>query len=413
MLKLKSLQILLIIGGIYFPIWAQDGLNNQEALKIFLDCDACDFSYIRTHIPYVNYTRDPQFAQVHIKITYQNTGSGGRKYILNFFGQMNFEGMQQKLEYISSQSDSWDMDRKGLTQTIEMGLMPYISQTYLAPFITIEFERDANIQPELNNDPWNNWTFHIDFMGDLDAEQSQNELKLSTELKANHTTDDWKVRSRIKYDYESEKIDDEDEIVKSILRELESDVKIVKSLDDRWSVGLNLGANATTYRNISSAFSLAPAIEYNFYPWSKSDQKILALAYYSGARTFDYMERTIFDKTKETLFFEGMSLQLEIIEPWGEVYIDLSGSHFFHDFTKNQLKLSTAFSMRIVKGFSVKMNLEAERLRDQLYLPQEGASRDEILLKRKKLATDYELSWSFGLEYSFGSIYNNFVNRRL
>ena len=59
------------------------------------------------------------------------------------------------------------------------------------------------------------------------------------------------------------------------------------------------------------------------------------------------------------------------------------------------------------------MKLDAERLRDQLYLPQEGASRDEILLKRKKLATDYELSWSFGLEYSFGSIYNNFVNRRL
>ena len=113
------------------------------------------------------------------------------------------------------------------------------------------------------------------------------------------------------------------------------------------------------------------------------------------------------------LFFEGLSLQFEVIEPWGDINIDLNASHFFHDFEKNQIKLSTHFSVRILKGFSIKMKLDAERIRDQLYLPQEGASRDEILLKRKKLATGYELSWSFGLEYSFGSIYNNFVNRRL
>jgi len=40
------------------------------------------------------------------------------------------------------------------------------------------------------------------------------------------------------------------------------------------------------------------------------------------------------------------------------------------------------------------------------------ASLEEILLRRKELATEYEYSLSIGLSFTFGSIYSNVVNPR-
>jgi hypothetical protein len=413
MYLLRILLFIFIFSAGQFSLFAGDRFDEQEALKIFVDCDECDLSFIKINIPYVNYTIDPQSAEVLVKITHQNTGSGGRRYHINFLGQMNFTGFDQTLQYISSQVDSRDMDRKGITRTIEMGLMPYISQTSRASSVKIEVDQGDNTFVQPGDDDWNSWTYHIDFMGNYEAEESQNELSLTSSLRANHTSEELKIRSRIKYDYEREKIDDDGETVKSILRELESDFNLVKSLDEKWSLGFNAGVNSTTFRNIDLEIAFAPAVEYNFYPWSNSAQRIVALAYYAGIRNFDYIEKTIFDKTHETVYYEGLSLQLEVIEPLWEIEAYLSASHYFHDFNKNNIELYTNLSLKIVKGFSTELSLELERPRNQIYLPHEGATREEILLKRKKLATDYELAFSFGIQYSFGSIYNNVVNRRL
>ena len=63
---------------------------SQSALKVFIDCDFCDIDYIREEINYVNYVRDPKEAQVHVLITSQRTGSGGREYTLSFIGRFEF-----------------------------------------------------------------------------------------------------------------------------------------------------------------------------------------------------------------------------------------------------------------------------------------------------------------------------------
>jgi len=49
---------------------------------------------------------------------------------------------------------------------------------------------------------------------------------------------------------------------------------------------------------------------------------------------------------------------------------------------------------------------------DQLSLVKGGATTEEILLHRKELETQYRYYVSFGLTYTFGSIYNNVVNPR-
>jgi hypothetical protein len=53
-----------------------------------------------------------------------------------------------------------------------------------------------------------------------------------------------------------------------------------------------------------------------------------------------------------------------------------------------------------------------QRTRDQLYLPREGATPEEILVRQQQLATGYRYSMSFNISYQFGSIFNNVVNPR-
>jgi hypothetical protein len=49
---------------------------------------------------------------------------------------------------------------------------------------------------------------------------------------------------------------------------------------------------------------------------------------------------------------------------------------------------------------------------DQLYLPKGDTSIEDLLLRRRKLATTYEISGRFGFRFTFGSIYNSVVNER-
>jgi hypothetical protein len=49
---------------------------------------------------------------------------------------------------------------------------------------------------------------------------------------------------------------------------------------------------------------------------------------------------------------------------------------------------------------------------DQLALRKSEVSLDDLLLRRKELATGYSYSLSVGFSYSFGSVYSNVVNPR-
>jgi hypothetical protein len=49
-------------------------------LSVFLDCGRCDEEYMHTEITYVNWVRDPAFADVHVLVTNESTGSGGTQF---------------------------------------------------------------------------------------------------------------------------------------------------------------------------------------------------------------------------------------------------------------------------------------------------------------------------------------------
>jgi hypothetical protein len=51
-------------------------------------------------------------------------------------------------------------------------------------------------------------------------------------------------------------------------------------------------------------------------------------------------------------------------------------------------------------------------IHDQLFLPKAGASEQEVLLRRRQLATSYSYFTFFGISYTFGSKFANIVNPR-
>jgi hypothetical protein len=62
--------------------------------------------------------------------------------------------------------------------------------------------------------------------------------------------------------------------------------------------------------------------------------------------------------------------------------------------------------------FSLNLYGQYSKIRNQISLPKGTASLEEVLLQRRQLETGYQFWGSFGVSYSFGSIYNNIVNPR-
>ncbi len=416
---LITVVLLMVLAAIDSHAQETDSVSHSKItgtalLKVFLDCEECDQTFLRSVITFVDFVRDPQVSDLHILIVDHGTGSGGRQYSMQFIGKDKFLGRDQQLHYTSLPSDTEDKTREGIAQMIKMGLMPYVSQTSLADNIKIKYDvAEMRTFKSHDHDPWDYWVFYLDLGGEFEGEESRNDINLVTTINADRVTEDWRFRSTFTYEYEEENFTDDDVSIKSTLRQLEGDVSLVKSLSPRWSAGLFGEVNVTTFKNISLSMGLAPAIEYNFFPWSESEFKEFTIAYAAGIRSLHYNEETLFDKLKETLFFHMLKLEVKMIQPWGEVDTEVEISQYPELSDKYAIDLQSDISIRISEGLSFLIEGQIESIHDQIYLPKGDATLDEILLKRKQLATTYDISFTFGFRYTFGSIYNSIVNRRL
>ncbi|MBI4811659.1 MAG: hypothetical protein HY800_09525 [Ignavibacteriales bacterium] len=99
-------------------------------------------------------------------------------------------------------------------------------------------------------------------------------------------------------------------------------------------------------------------------------------------------------------------------EPWGSTGITLQGSNYLHDFLKYQISIYGNISFRLIEGLSLDLSGRYSESRDQLSLPKQNASTEDILLQRRELESQFDYYCSVGLSFSFGSIYNNIVNPR-
>lgn len=383
--------------------------------EVFLDCRSCDMNYLRTALPYVNYVRDQQLAQIHIFVTTQSAGSGGRSFDLSFLGKEEFEGTNFTLSYTSLPTDTQDDIRKGLAQRLKLGLAPYMAGTELVEDIDFSVENTPSKEPkkEKEKDGWRNWIFEVYGNGSFRTESSRSDIRLSYGMDANHISETWRVRIRPRLSYRQTRFESDGEEILSIIRSSSYPSSVVRSLNDHWSAGFFSSFSNSTYRNIDLDAWHAPAIEYSFFPYSEVARREFTIAYHTGYFYRNYAEETIYGKMQENLWRQTVLVRLIMRQPWGSLYAGLQGSSYMHDMSQNRLELNSNLNLRVFKGLSMKVTGNLDLIQDQLSLPKGSASLQDILLQQRQLATDYEMFVSLGVSYTFGSIYNNIVNTRL
>jgi hypothetical protein len=382
----------------------------KEAPKIFIDCGRCDIDYIRTEITFVNYVRDRKEAQIHILITTQNTGSGGREYTIAFIGQHEFNGINDTHKYYSQQTDTKDEIREGLVKVLKIGLMSYVAKTSIASRIKISYSAKTELAGKV--DKWNFWVFRLSGNGYFNGEKSYKSRSLSSSFDASRVTPDLKISMSLSTSHNRSRYIYTDETIESIRESYRFHGLFVKSLNAHWSIGFFLSAASSTYENIEFSLVPAPAIEFNLFPYSQSTRRQLRFLYKAGYNAVRYREETIFNKTSENLWNESLSVTFDIREKWGSISTTLTGSHYFHDFSKNRLTFFNILNLRLFKGLSFFAFGGGSRIHDQLSLTKGIASLEELLLRRTQLETSYDYFFSVGLSFTFGSIFTNVVNPR-
>jgi hypothetical protein len=415
-----AMGLLLLCGS---PLASQDALrtgqepdiapSREEAPFVFLDCGRCDDAHIRREITFVNYVREPDLAQVHVLVTDQATGSGGRMFTLSFLGRREFAGLDHTLQYNSHQSNTAAQERDGFTHMLSLGLVPYVARTPVAHQVRLTVAESLAPQLPSMADPWRNWTMEVYAGGNFNMESTQRAWNARYGFYANRVTEEWKIRLRPYFNNNARLIrrTDRDDVRISHRRH-GFDSFVIRSLGEHWGAGFFVDYITTTIDNLDHKVTVTPALEYSLYPYSEASRRQVTVAYRVGYEFADYITETIFQKTREHLFGHVLSTSVQYRQPWGSVSSGLTGLQYFHDAGLYRLTFDGGVSLRIGRGVSLNLGGSYQRINDQLSLPRGDASLEDILLERRRLATSYRGSGTVGLAYTFGSIFSNVVNPR-
>lgn len=409
---LKNTFLVLLCSFVHFASFSQSAYPNRTA-KVFLDCNVCPQQYIRQNIDFVSFVRDRQVADIHLLITRQFLGGGGREYQLDYRGLNDNYDMQFAYTIQTYAADTRIEIQRKLTNAIMSGLMPYVASQTPVQLIVEREAPSADSPSPTEEDPWNNWIFEVAGSLDWEKESNQKEYELDGQVEIDRTTEMWRIRSEFEIEYEVNEVQRDSQTLVSSLKRSGAEISVVKSITNHWSAGVFSGVSSSTFNNIELGGRLQAALEYSYFPYQLSATKEFTFAYLVGPRYFDYWETTIFDESREGLMSQAIRINFEMRQPWGQIDSRLEGSHYFHDFSKNRLEFFSYLSLRLIKGLFLRIGGEANLINDQIYLPQGDASIEEILLQRRALATNFRLEFRVGVAYTFGSIYNSVVNTRL
>ncbi|MGB2718064.1 MAG: hypothetical protein WBC51_28010 [Vicinamibacterales bacterium] len=383
-------------------------------LKIFLDCQGCFSDFMRTEITFVDFVRDRTEADVHVLVTSAETGGGGREYTVAFIGNGTLKGTDHTLKTLTTRADPEDIVRRQLATTLRIGLLNYIARDDVPKGLAVSVRLGSEEQrPAVAGDRWNNWVFSVRGSASFDGQESSREKQIGGSISADRITPDWKITFGSEFDHETEEFDlDEDEPVRVRRRERDFEWLAVKGLGEHWSIGGTGAIESSTFNNTELLFSVAPAVEYNVFPYSSYTRRQLRAQYAVGVRQVNYYEETLFGKMQETLPQHELSLTYEQREQWGSLEARTEWSQYLHELDKSRLELDGELAVRLARGLSVAADLNASRIRDQLGLPARGATPEEVLLRLRRLRSSYEYRFSMSLTYTFGSIFSSVVNPR-
>ena len=409
------LMIVLLLCAEYLV--AQPATRLQPIPNVYLDCGSCDITFIRSNITFVNYVRDQGDATVYLLIQDQRTAGGGREFTLHFSDINVATSRNDTLRYISSSTETSDERRRNLNRFIRIGLVPYVTGTVAMNSLDIFYEEpeEQETGSEEIVDPWNNWVFDTNLRSNMWGQQGEFNFGLYSGFEAERTTHTWKLRARTHGEIRRRNVELTDRTLR-VNRDWGSYWGMAAySLSDHFSLGFFTGASFNKVNNIALSAYIAPAVEYNFFPYTEFQSRRFVVQYQVTPNYRRYYNTTIFFKDEELIMSQELSTRLRYDQRWGRVDIRISGRHFFHDTSINRIQFNPSLNVRITRGLSVNMSGNYQIINDQLSLelptgvdPNDPAS----IIAGVQRPTSYSYSFSFGLSYTFGSIYNNIVNPR-
>ncbi len=401
-----------------------------KKLKVFIDCRTnCDENYIRSEINFIDFVIDRVAADVHILITSRENGSGGSNVQFIFFGQNNFKIRTDTLIYNQSPIATNNEIRIQITKRIRLGILPFLTKASNSGLISVEKEvideikKDTikNSQAQKNSaiqtkDKWNYWVYRIGLDGRYNADENYKSSAVSNYLSANQTTD----KSRINFSaYSNNEISiynykDSANITKYkvVNNNYQLTHYLIKSISDHWSVGYETSFSSSTFSNNKGRIYLSPGIEYAVFPYTQVNNKFLTVSYNLGVWHNKYYDTTIYDKTSEVLLGHKIYAKLALNQKWGDVNTGITYSNYFLDWKLNNLSLNLEVNVRVTGGLSFYIYSYGGLIHDQIYLTKGNTTLQEVLTRRRQLASSYNFFTSVGVSYRFGSILNNFVNPR-
>ncbi|NJC27221.1 hypothetical protein [Neolewinella antarctica] len=396
--------------------------TGQGRLNLFTECDFSQ-TYLKQELNYVNHTIDPTTADVNLFIVTTNLSNGGRVYNLDFKGQESLSGNQLTFQ-VATTSIMTGMERDVLlVRRIKLGLAGFLAGTPYGDLAELNVQSAPEMVSDtvatavlstINEDNWNNWIFDVFANFSTDKESQRSSTRLRGGFEADRTTPKLRIRFNPNLLYRTRAVTQSDgSELTSVRQDLWMNASVVRSISDHWSVGVFNRMNSSTFRNIDYGLWLAPAIEYNIFNYDEVPFKEFTIAYRLGWVRNVYTEQTIFLKMEESLARQVIDVDLRIRQRWGQIFAGIAAGNYLDDFKKNRLSVRGSASVRLIKGLSFNVSGSYEIINDQISLRRGEASVEDVLLGQSQLATNFETELSFGLSYTFGSLFNNVINTRL
>lgn len=383
-------------------------------LRVYLDCTNCFPDFLREEIRWVDFVREARAADVHVLVTTNETGGGGREYAIRFVGVGRLQGVDHSHRVVTEAGQTEDGRRRAVLGAVTVGLLDYLAHEGLPANLSIAARQSAgDTRSAPTADRWNFWVYSVRGSGSIEAQETTREMNWQGRLSADRVTDRWKIGLGADVNERTEHFDLEDDAPLTSRRQSwKVEGFAVKAFGPHWSAGGFAAVEASTFSNTALATAGGMAIEYSVFPYEQYASRLFRLDYTLGPRHVRYNEVTLFDKLSEAIAEHEFSATFDQRQPWGSLEANVEWKQYLHDLSKNRLQVNGDLSLRIARGLSVTIEGRASRIRDQISLPRRDARPEEVLLRLRQLRSGYQVDFSFGVTYTFGSIFNNIVNPR-
>jgi hypothetical protein len=288
--------------------------------------------------------------------------------------------------------------------------MRYVAKTPLSKYLSIGFTMP--LAETISGDKWNSWIFRTSLNGYVQGQQTYRSSYVSGDFSASRVTKDWKFNMRSGYSYSEDMFEIDGQKIYSGNNSKSINSLLVKSISDHWSFGGSVYFGSSKYSNYKLNLRMMPGIEYDLFPYSQSTRRQLRLLYSIGYNIVNYYDTTIYNKISQNYPSHSFDVGYEVVQKWGSIEVSLDYTNCLQKWSLYNLSNNLFMNLRVFKGLSVNIGGGASLIHNQLGLVRAGATKEEILLRRKEIATSFDYFVSFGLSFTFGSIYNNVVNPR-